>query len=227
MAKTNIINNVWLGSWKDALDCNRDVGKWNVITVADDAHVIGNHHFPISDPGLEDADFTHYQNAVACVAQAAKESRSVLVSCQSGVNRSPAVVIGYLMQLFGGDIARAHNYVIARRKHIKPCDKQLEFALALSNDFEPLDRSGFEEPALTDIEIAINEAYQKYLGRKADPDGLDHYSRKIENKDMTIAELERTLANSAESKPKEVTDARESRGEAISGPVKASPRRRK
>ena len=42
------------------------------------------------------------------------DDRKVLVHCQSGINRSPSVVVGYLMKFCGHDLATAAEIVVTK-----------------------------------------------------------------------------------------------------------------
>ncbi len=91
-----VTRNVCISSWRGAQKHAHEFDA--VVTVADDAPYRGTRYYPVSEafPGSENTVL--FKRAVDAVVQEASGGRRVLVHCFSGMNRSPAVVAGYLMK---------------------------------------------------------------------------------------------------------------------------------
>lgn len=198
-----VLPGLWIGSWQDADPTN---AQMTCVCVANDAANPPEppNFFPISDPGMLRADAANFTAAVDRIhelmrqhaptaAGGAERKHHVLVYCQSGVNRSAAVLVAYLMKhappaastagetsLDGSRLVDAFNWLKARRRHAAPNDQLLRIAKHVATGdplgFSPLDRTGFIVTKLTDTEQQVDWLYREILGRPADPDGLGHYS---------------------------------------------------
>ncbi|KAF8148262.1 protein-tyrosine phosphatase-like protein [Crassisporium funariophilum] len=62
----------------------------------------------------------HLEAVCAHIDRTLRSGRSVLVHCQQGVSRSPAVVIAYLIRNHGMSLDNAHTLVKRKRACIKP-----------------------------------------------------------------------------------------------------------
>ncbi|PPQ68531.1 hypothetical protein CVT25_005453 [Psilocybe cyanescens] len=74
---------------------------------------------PIQDEGS--VDLKPYLEAVCSwIARALGQGRSVLVHCQQGISRSPAIIIAYLMRAHHMSYSNAYSFVLRKRACIKP-----------------------------------------------------------------------------------------------------------
>ena len=199
---------LFVGSWKDAVQCNKN-SNFEVITVANDAtnnpECMGKHFFPMTDPGTESEDGVLLFKAVKKIEELMKGDKNILVHCISGVNRSPSVIIAYLMRSEKLSIADAHNVIKKVRKHINPCDHQLQNAIYATGQTTQLSRKGFEQAHLTEHEEIVHKCYLDILGRPADQDGLSHYSELMAiDVGFTEDKMRLTLLKSNEYKEKQL-----------------------
>lgn len=195
----HIKDNIWIGSWKDAENVSGDP-SWVILTVASDAKVIGNYWCPITDPGTDPQDEINFSRAID-VLEFVKNREKVLVHCQSGVNRSVAVVISYLLRQDQNlSLQDAYTWVESKRPHVRPIDQQLKFACQFSG--RSLDNFVRPSRNLSEHETTIDNLYQEILSRPADPDGLTHYGQLLSSGRATVEAIRQSLHHSDEYKRK-------------------------
>jgi len=100
---------------------------YNILNVSDrvrfrrfvDGHVISYNHVPISDYG--DTHITCVMHeCFAVIDEARAAGKNILVHCQGGVNRSPTIVIAYLLYNFRWDLQTCLDYVRERHSMTSP-----------------------------------------------------------------------------------------------------------
>jgi hypothetical protein len=196
----HITSNLYLGSWVDARK-HRTSNEWTIVTIADACPEVGDYQFYVHDGGNYLADPEQLKFAVDKVVELLGSKKKLLVHCHSGINRSPAVVIGVLMKVNNWSLQEAYNFVLSKRK-ISPFDQLLRLACAAVGkniDIEPFQKLPY---LFNKEEQVVEDAYQKVLGRSVDPDGLQVYSTLLQNGKITPATLEEHLKNSIEYKTK-------------------------
>jgi hypothetical protein len=75
----------------------------------------------------------HFEQAYTFI-DSARQSSHVLVHCQAGVSRSPAIVIAYLMRYCRWTVKRAYRHLRARRRLSSPNAGFLQQLLAYEKD---------------------------------------------------------------------------------------------
>ena len=206
-----IYKTLHLGSWTDVGRIkNRD--NWIIITVADDATVVGDAHFRLSDSGDKEEDEKYFGEAVEYTLDS-MEHKNVLVHCQSGVNRSPSVVISVLCKLKDFSFEESYKFVQEVRPHIKPCFQQIfwackmagkDFSCKTKEEWRKL-RKSWSIP-FTSFEETVDSLYRKFLSRPADPDGLKHYSKGLESGLFNVLQLEHILSSSSECQKRKIEE---------------------
>jgi protein-tyrosine phosphatase len=111
---THLIGPLHVGSAKDA-EVMRRQKDWFIITVADSSPVVGDEHFPMSDPGNEESDFGNMAKAIELGIERFSSDKQLLIHCIAGVNRSVTICIGILMKVYGYSLSDAHNFISSRR----------------------------------------------------------------------------------------------------------------
>jgi protein-tyrosine phosphatase len=94
MTASRVIDRLYIGDWQEA----RDASSPNLVkvTVAKDSPFMGDYYFPLvdaDDPNNEKP----LRDAIQKVDELMRQNKTVLVHCVSGVSRSCAVVMGYLI----------------------------------------------------------------------------------------------------------------------------------
>jgi len=152
---TQVLEHLYLGSWKDANDAAllKSTGITHVLNTAKEVteipEPIEHLHLiyktvPISD-SIEAADVLsqHFDDAFFFIEEAIRHGGRALIHCRRGISRSPAVVIAYLMEKF----QRPFDYcfdVVKSKRHIA---LNLGFQ-SLLQDYQPPYRRGL--PPLCD-----------------------------------------------------------------------------
>lgn len=200
----HIVDNIYLGSWKDCQEIrSEDPHSWRIISTADDNKITGHYWFPITDGGSKERDKQYLLEAIELTASLHKENKhNILIHCQSGVNRSPSVVIGALIKNKQMSFIDAFNFVRSKRAHIWPCYQQALNVCELLNIEPPNKDWKGEKNKYTKSEEIVNHLYKKHLLREADPDGLEHYSEYLATGRIDKHKLEKILMNSEEYKRK-------------------------
>ena len=115
VSASKVLSGLWVGDWQDA-KADQQLVK---VTVAVDSPFIGQYHFHLVDgpnPGNREA----MADAVKTVGQLRDGGTQVMVHCVSGISRSPAVVVGYLMHTYGLDYDGALSLVRKSRPIANP-----------------------------------------------------------------------------------------------------------
>ncbi|XP_020268012.1 protein-tyrosine-phosphatase IBR5-like [Asparagus officinalis] len=68
---------------------------------------------------LQDDKTLQFDDAIKFLEQCEKEKERVLVHCMSGKNRSPAIVMGYLMKCKGWRLPQSFHWVKDRRPQVE------------------------------------------------------------------------------------------------------------
>ncbi len=121
---SQILSFLYLGDYLDARNSDKlkRLGISRILNVSDSARYgddseLQVYHIPISDFGD-----THlpavFERCFEFISRAKTEGRSLLVHCRHGQNRSPAVVIGYLVQLESFSLKDAYGLVAQARPRI-------------------------------------------------------------------------------------------------------------
>jgi protein-tyrosine phosphatase len=121
---SQILPFLYLGDYLDArnLDKLKKLGISRILNVSDSARYVEDPeiclcHIPISDFGD-----THlpavFERCFEFISSAKTEGQTILVHCRHGQNRSPAVVIGYLVQLESLSLKDAYALVAEARPRI-------------------------------------------------------------------------------------------------------------
>jgi hypothetical protein len=200
-----IFDNIWLGSWKDCHVCkaNSIESRWKIFSVADDAQVVGDYHFPITDGGNKETDKKYLKEAIETVdIHRDAGIQNVLVHCQSGVNRAPSVVIGVLIKVRGMSYIEAFDFVRSKRRHIWPIYQQALNVCEVTGTEPPSEEWKGEGHEYTEAEKSVNHLYHEYFKREADPDGLKYYSEQLVTGRIDEAKLRKILMNSDEYRKK-------------------------
>lgn len=129
---SKVTDNVYLGNNRHAMGYERlrSAGVRRILNVRDECLYPPDdfvfEHVPLSDTGASDLLHENAEDLETClsfIADAEKESEPVLVHCSLGVNRSPTVVIAYLMKALGWSLRRAFTHVKA--VHPDSCPHEL------------------------------------------------------------------------------------------------------
>lgn len=83
-------------------------------------------HVPLSDYGETDLLEKSLDKCIQFIDSARKTGKCVLVHCHQGINRSPTVVLAYLMAREQLSLEAAYNLTVARRPQICPHEKYME-----------------------------------------------------------------------------------------------------
>lgn len=121
---SQILPFLYLGDYLDARNFEKlkGLGISRILNVSDSARYADDPemiqcHIPISDFGD-----THlpavFDRCFEFISDAKTEGRTLLVHCRHGQNRSPAVVIGYLVQLESLSLKDAYGLVVKARPRI-------------------------------------------------------------------------------------------------------------
>ena len=106
-----IIDNIYIGDWQDAVRFEREFS--DIFTVAFDSQYKGNHFYPLLDGPYSDNELTLIYAIYDLIETRRKlnNKEKILVHCIAGISRSPAVIIGYMMIVYGYDVDDALSYV--------------------------------------------------------------------------------------------------------------------
>lgn len=123
MTISQVTDTLIIGDWQDAARISRYVLEptvgWKIMTVAFDSPFTGDIKFNLVD-GPADGNLDEFERAVDKLTELQNNKIPTLIHCVSGVSRSAAVVIAYLMRSekisYGEAFARVQN----RRPSIKP-----------------------------------------------------------------------------------------------------------
>jgi hypothetical protein len=94
MTANKVIDRLYIADWQEARDARSP--RLVKVTVAKDSPYVGDYYFPLidaEDPGNGDV----LREAVRKVDELMRQGNTVMVHCVSGISRSAAVVIGYLI----------------------------------------------------------------------------------------------------------------------------------
>lgn len=124
---SEILPNLFLGTARHALN-QGFLAKHNVtyiLCVADTCRFPSRQytfrHVPISDYGDTVLDSPQvFGRCFEFIEQAVLSNKSILVHCTLGINRSPCVVIAYLMWKKHWPLKQAYEHVLSRRSSIAP-----------------------------------------------------------------------------------------------------------
>jgi len=85
---------LYIGDWQDARDASAP--GLVKVTVAKESPFVGDYYYPLID-AEDQSNESLLGDAIQKVAELHDDDRTVVVHCVSGISRSCAVVIGYLM----------------------------------------------------------------------------------------------------------------------------------
>jgi atypical dual specificity phosphatase len=165
---SQILPFLYLGDYLDARNFEklRKLGVTRILNVSDSARnvdepEIGFCHIPISDYGE-----THlpavFERCFEFISKAKSEGRTLLAHCRHGQNRSPAVVIGYLVQLESLSLREAYTLVARARPRIGVHEIYFE-------QLRELERRKTGENTLTQDDIGPNvQEFLRTLQRNSD-----------------------------------------------------------
>jgi len=190
-----ITEHIYLGSWKAAKE---NVGRLEIVTTAIDSPFVGDYHFPLTDPGTDPNDRSLLFDAANKVIKLTSQGKDVLVHCVSGANRSVSVVMAVLMKTQGMSLEESYKFVLEKRRGICPYYKNLEHVLAFNDLPEIVDKEMFGVKDAEGAERIVYQTYEGILGRKADPDGLRHYTELLERGKIDQVKLAAILKGSDE-----------------------------
>lgn len=92
------------------------LGITHILNAVPNTHNFFRHTFTYYHP--EDERSLQFHDEIQFLEQCAKDSRRVLVHCMTGKNRSPAIVIAYLMKSKGWRLAQSLQWVKERRTQV-------------------------------------------------------------------------------------------------------------
>ncbi len=118
----HIINNLWLGNYKDAIPLLKQ-DNWIVITTSDNCPMVATNLFPMLDAKIDTQDLQNFEEALKFLYLSYQTNKEILVHCYSGWNRSPAIVIAFLIQFGHYNIQAAFKTVKQARPVISPNEK--------------------------------------------------------------------------------------------------------
>lgn len=118
MTASRISDTLLVGDWQDAQGWD-DSPLMDIVTVAYDSPLIGNFKFELVD-GPAHGNEKVFWRAVEKVCELQGKNRRTLVHCVSGISRSCAVVIGYLMRTRSMDYNAALSVVRSVRPIANP-----------------------------------------------------------------------------------------------------------
>lgn len=128
---SEIIDNfLYLGNWIHASQIlkTKDHPKWNIthiLTVGTEGFLPPNPkvqwlRLRMSDYGKTDLTDEFLDKCCRFIDEAKEKKECVLVHCAVGVNRSPTLVIAYLMKSKKWTLQQAYSYVKKKRPQISP-----------------------------------------------------------------------------------------------------------
>lgn len=110
---------LYLGSYDNAsrIELLKTMGIQKILNTVPACHNLYKNTFTYHC--LEDDKALQFDNAINFLEQCEKEKVRVLVHCMTGKNRSPAIVIGYLMKCKGWRLPQSFNWVKERRPQVE------------------------------------------------------------------------------------------------------------
>jgi hypothetical protein len=129
---SKILDYLFLGNYLDgrAVERLRGLGITEVLNVSDSARFIEDsgirvHHIPISDFG--DTNLSEvFKSCFTIIQKCNHEGKRILVHCRHGQNRSPSVVLGYLISHDHMTLKRAYELVTSVRPIISVHERYFE-----------------------------------------------------------------------------------------------------
>jgi protein-tyrosine phosphatase len=170
---SEIMTYLFLGSYRHSVNRSYLLEKKivHILCVAEDAKPVNPKqyrflHVPISDFG----DTVLVDVLPECfefIDEAKKKGRAVLVHCSQGINRSPTVVIAYLMAKEGWSLRKAYDHVKSKRRMISP--HELYFEQLQQYEVKLTGKSTVSrEEAPKSLQAYIRELRAKMLGKDGD-----------------------------------------------------------
>lgn len=119
MTITIISDKLLIGNWQDAAIQLSWPGRIiKVLTVAFDSPIAGDYKYGLVDGPANDNDKMLFY-AINELERMINDGDTVLVHCVSGISRSSAVVVGYLMKSRNIDYGEAYKYLQSLRPEAK------------------------------------------------------------------------------------------------------------
>ncbi|GAB2274959.1 Protein-tyrosine-phosphatase ibr5 [Dionaea muscipula] len=109
---------LYLGSYDNAsrAELLKTMGISRILNTVPSCQNLHKHSFIYHC--LEDDKSLHFDDAIKFLEESEREKARVLVHCMSGKNRSPAIVIAYLMKSKGWRLAQSFQWVKERRPSV-------------------------------------------------------------------------------------------------------------
>jgi len=170
-----ITSYLYLGSeWNNRRDILEELGITYVLNVKDSCRFLDypEHflHIGLSDFGNTDL-FKKFDQCFEFLDEARKNGAKVLCHCQAGINRSPTIVIAYLMKTEGRTLKQSYDLVISKRPMISPHEKYFDQLLALERQLfgeNTMDRDSY--PSVQNIlrKLQLETAQEKEAEKEAE-----------------------------------------------------------
>jgi hypothetical protein len=125
---SKIYDDLYISDYRAAVDLNnlKRIGITHILCVKESMSY-SNHgdsiqrmHVSVSDTGTSQLQRDVFPKCSEFIEKAVKKGGKVLVHCSGGVNRSPTVVIGYLMKHRGMTMFEAYEHVVKCRPKALP-----------------------------------------------------------------------------------------------------------
>ncbi|CAF1160084.1 unnamed protein product [Didymodactylos carnosus] len=122
---TKILNGLYIGNEQNAADTQllSDEQITHIVNVTQHlpcySSELNYYHLPVDDSNKQNL-IDYFDKAYMFILNAIENNKKVLVHCQAGISRSPAIVIGFLMKYLNMCMNDAYDLVKQKRSIISP-----------------------------------------------------------------------------------------------------------
>lgn len=134
-----IIDNIYIGNWRDASDCEEYNSEFIIFTVAEDSKYKNDKYFYKLIDGGDDIDeptkveFLKALNDLTETRNKEPKEQKILVHCIQGISRSSSVIAGYIIKKYNIKAVNALQYIKSIKYEINPAPKFIKMLNGLEN----------------------------------------------------------------------------------------------